>query len=327
VSAVLEQITGQATGQANGKPSRRGVVLVTGADLAGQAVELLADFDVVYAGKTPGEDDLVALCRQHQPVAIIVRYGRITERVIDAAAGLRVISKHGTGTDTIDKDAAARRGIAVKAAVGANAAAVAEHTWALILACAKDVAALDRRMHDGHWDKATHKSLELRGRTLGLVGLGAIGARVAQVGTAMGMTVIAHDPFAAQAPDGVALLPLAEVIAGADVLSLHCPLTEDNANMLNARTLATMRPGAIVVNTARGGLVDEAALAGALHRGTLRAAGLDSFQVEPFAPGHPFTAIPNVILSPHIGGVTGDAYVGMGTAAAKNVLAVLEQAA
>jgi D-3-phosphoglycerate dehydrogenase len=242
---------------------------------------------------------------------------------MEASARLRVVSKHGTGIDTIDSAAAGRRGIAVKAATGANAPAVAEHTWALILACAKDVPALDKRMHEGHWDKATHKSLELRGRTLGLVGLGAIGARVAAVATALGMRVIAHDPFAASAPEGVELLPLADVIAGADVLSLHCPLTTDNANMLNAASLATMRPGAIVVNTARGGLIDEAALADALKSGALRAAGLDSFQVEPFSAGHPFTGIPNLILSPHIGGVTSDAYVGMGMAAAKNVLAVL----
>lgn len=306
---------------------QRPVVLVTGADLAAQAVALLSGFDIVYAGKTPDEDALVALSRQVQPVAIIARYGRITERVMEASARLRVVSKHGTGIDTIDSEAARRRGIAVKAATGANAPAVAEHTWALILACAKNVPALDARMHAGHWDKAAHKSLELRGRTLGLVGLGAIGARVAAVGIAMGMTVIAHDPFAKAAPEGVTLLPLADVIAGADVLSLHCPLTKDNANMLNAATLATMRPGAIVVNTARGGLIDEAALESALRSGALLAAGLDSFQVEPFAPDHPFTKLPNLILSPHIGGVTGDAYVGMGTAAAQNVLAVLEQQA
>jgi D-3-phosphoglycerate dehydrogenase len=180
-------------------------------------------------------------------------------------------------------------------------------------------------MHAGHWDKATHKSLELRGRTLGLVGLGAIGARVAAVGVALGMRVVAHDPFASTAPSGVELLPLADVIAGADVLSLHCPLTKDNANMLNATTLATMRPGAIVVNTARGGLIDEAALAAALRSGALRAAGLDSFQVEPFSAGSPVAGISNAILSPHIGGVTSDAYVSMGVGAAKNVLAVLEQ--
>jgi D-3-phosphoglycerate dehydrogenase len=307
------------------RQAQRDVVLVTGADLAEQAVARLADFELVFAGKTPDEDSLVALCRQHQPVAIIVRYGRITERVIDASSRLRVISKHGSGTDTIDKDAASRRGIAVKAAAGANAAAVAEHAWALIFACAKDVPALDKRMHEGHWDKATHKSLELKGRTLGLVGLGAIGARAAAVGVALGMKVIAHDPFASSAPDGVALLPLADVIAQSDVLSLHCPLTKDNANMLDASTLATMRRGAIVVNTARGGLIDEAALADALCSGALRAAGLDSFQVEPFGPGHPFTAIPNVILSPHIGGVTDDAYIGMGVGAANNVLAVLAE--
>jgi len=306
---------------------QRPVVLVTGADIAEQAVALLSDFDIVYAGKTPGEDDLVALSRQYQPVAIIARYGRISERVMEASAKLRVVSKHGTGIDTIDSEAAKRRGIAVKAASGANAPAVAEHTWALILACAKNVPALDVRMHAGQWDKATHKSLELRGRTLGLVGLGAIGARVAAVGIAMGMTVIAHDPFAKAAPEGVDLLPLADVIAGSDVLSLHCPLTKDNANMLNADTLATMRPGAIVVNTARGGLIDEAALEAALRSGALLAAGLDSFQVEPFAADHPFTRVPNAILSPHIGGVTSDAYVGMGTAAAQNVLAVLEQQA
>jgi len=311
VSAVLKE------------QAKRDVILVTGADLADKAVELLSSYDLVYAGKAPTEDDLVALCRQHQPVAMIVRYGRITERVIDVCTSLRVISKHGSGTDTIDKDAAAKRGIAVKAAVGANAAAVAEHAWALILACAKNVTELDRRMHESHWDKATHKSLELNGRTLGLVGLGAIGARVATTGIALGMRVVAHDPYAASAPAGVELLPLAEVIAQSDVLSLHCPLTKDNANMLNAETLATMRRGAIVVNTARGGLIDEAALADALRSGALRAAGLDSFQVEPFTPGHPFTAIPNAILSPHIGGVTGDAYVGMGTAAATNVLTVL----
>jgi D-3-phosphoglycerate dehydrogenase len=308
-------------------PPARDVILVTGADLADKAVDLLSSYEMVYAGKAPTEDALVELCRRHQPVAIIVRYGRITGRVIGAASRLRVISKHGSGTDTIDKDAAAKRGIAVRAAAGANAAAVAEHAWALIFACAKDVPALDRRMHEGHWDKATHKSLELQGRTLGLVGLGAIGARVATTGIALGMRVIAHDPYAASAPGGVELLPLAEVIAGADVLSLHCPLTADNANMLNAATLATMRPGAILVNTARGGLIDEAALADALRSGALRGAGLDSFQVEPFPAGHPFTAIPNVILSPHIGGVTGDAYVGMGTAAAKNVLAVLDPSA
>ena len=128
----------------------RPVFLVTGADLAAEALALLGDFEVVYAGAKPTEADLIALCRQHDPVAIIVRYGRVGAAVMDAAPGLRVISKHGSGTDTIDKVAAAARGIAVVAAAGANAAAVAEHALALLLACAKSVVALDARMHAGH---------------------------------------------------------------------------------------------------------------------------------------------------------------------------------
>jgi D-3-phosphoglycerate dehydrogenase len=296
------------------------VIVVTGADLAPQAVALLDNFELVYAGKTPNEEQLVSLCGQVQPVAIIARYGRISAPVIDACASLRVISKHGTGIDTIDSAAAKARSIAVKAAAGANAAAVAEHTWALILACAKNVAHLDARMHAGHWDKATHKSLELKGRTLGLIGLGAIGLRVARTGVAMGMHVIAYDPYAKAAAEGVKLRELAEVLASSDVLSLHCPLTAQNANMINATTLATMRPGAILVNTARGGLVDEAALANALRTGTIRAAGLDSFQVEPYDGAHQFSALANLILSPHVAGVTDDAYVGMGTIAAQNIL-------
>ena len=147
-------------------------ILITGADLAPQALELLKDFEIVYAGKAPTEDDLVALCKRHDPVAIIVRYGKVGASVMDAAPSLKVISKHGSGTDTIDKTAARARGIQVVAAVGANAAAVAEQALALLLACAKSVVPLNARMHAGHWDKATHKSLELGGRTIGLVGPG-----------------------------------------------------------------------------------------------------------------------------------------------------------
>ena len=154
--------------------SGRRTIVVTGADLAPQALDLLKDFDVIYAGKTPQEPDLVALCRQHDPVAIIVRYGKVGAAAMDAAPALRVISKHGSGTDTIDKQAAQARGIEVVAAAGANAAAVAEQALALMLACAKSVVQLDARMHASHWDKATHKSLELQGRTVGLIGLGAI---------------------------------------------------------------------------------------------------------------------------------------------------------
>ena len=304
--------------------SRRSIV-VTGADLAPQALQLLEGFEIVYAGKTPQEDDLVALCRRHDPIGIIVRYGKVGAAVMDAAPSLRVISKHGSGTDTIDKDAAKVRGIEVRAAAGANAAAVAEQALALLLACAKSVVHLNERMHAGHWDKATHKSLELHGRTIGLVGLGAIGRRFARMCDAMGMQVIGFDPFAKDLPDHIRPVDLGTIWRESDAISLHCPLTEDNRGMLGSATLQECKRGVIVVNTARGGLVDEAALLAALRSGQVASAGLDSFAVEPMVAGHPFQGEPRILLSPHIGGVTGDAYVNMGVGAAKNVLAVLAQ--
>jgi len=302
-------------------------ILVTGADLASQALALLQDFEIVYAGKTPVEADLVALCRRHDPVAIIVRYGKVGAAVMDAAPSLRVISKHGSGTDTIDREAATARGIEVRAAVGANAAAVAEQALALLLACAKSVVQLDARMHAGHWDKATHKSVELNGRTIGLVGLGAIGQRFARMCDAMGMKVLGHDPFANNLPAFIRPVDLATIWRESDAISLHCPLTPENRAMLNAQTLQACRRGVLLVNTARGGLVDEAALLQAVRSGQVGAAGLDSFAVEPMVVPHPFQGQPNFILSPHIGGVTSDAYVNMGVGAARNVLAVLEPAA
>jgi D-3-phosphoglycerate dehydrogenase len=308
-------------------PSHKPVVLVTAADLAPQALDMLTQFDIVFAGKQPTENDIVALCAAHKPVAIIVRYGKINARIMDAAENLQIISKHGSGIDAIDQAAAAARGIAVRAAVGANAAAVAEHAWALILACAKSVPQLDARMRAGHWDKSTHKSLELDGRTLGLVGLGAIGRRVAAIGAAFGMNVLAFDPYAKEAPAGVKLVALDNLYAASDIVSLHCPLTAENRQMLNRDTFARFKRGAILVNTARGGLIDEAALVEALASGQLRSAGLDSFDIEPMTNPHPFQQIANAILSPHIGGVSDAAYVNMGKGAAANVLDVVDERA
>ncbi len=303
--------------------SNKPAIVVTSDALASQALALLTDYEVVFAGKTPTEDDIVALSKQHDPVAIIVRYGKVGAAAMDAAPSLKVISKHGSGTDTIDKVAAAQRGIQVKAAVGANAAAVAEQALALLLACAKSVAQLDQRMHAGYWDKATHKSLELNGRTIGVVGLGAIGLRFAKMADAIGMRVIGFDPYAKDLPAYVQSVDLETIWRESDAISLHCPLTSDNAQLLNAQTLAKCKPGVVVVNTARGGLVDEAALLEAIRSGQVRSAGLDSFAVEPMAAPHPFHGEPRITLSPHIGGTTSDAYVNMGVAAAKNALAVI----
>jgi len=302
------------------------VILVTGSDLADQAVGMLRDYDLVYAGRQPTEDQLTALCEQHNPVAILVRYGKITARIMDAAPSLQVISKHGSGIDVIDQVAAAERGIAVCSAPGANAAAVAEHTWALILACAKSVVTLDKRLREGHWDKATHKSLELEGLTLGLIGLGAIGSRVAAIGNAFGMHVLAYDPFAKTMPPSCEREEtLNGLLSRSDVISLHCPLTAENRAMINTDTLAHCKRGAILVNTARGGLIDDNALISALDEGIVRSAALDSFNVEPLTIPHLWQTREDVIISPHIGGVSEASFVKMGTVAAGNILQVLNR--
>lgn len=303
-------------------------ILVTAADLASEALALLTDFEVVFAGKTPTAADVTALCKQHNPVAIIVRYGRIDAPQMEAAPALKVISKHGSGIDTIDSTAAGQRGIVVVAATAVNADAVAEHSLALLLAAAKSVVTLNERMHAGFWDKSTHKSLELRGKTIGLVGLGAIGLRFAMLCKALGMRVVGHDPYihtnAANAERcaaaGVEVVDLKAVLASADVLSLHCPLTPENKGFINHQTLEHCKRGVIFINTARGGLVNEEALLAAVQSGQVGTAALDSFAVEPFSAPHPFQNQAGFILSPHIGGVTSDAYINMGVAAAQNIL-------
>lgn len=306
--------------------SKRQVVLVTGADLAPEAIAILDGFDIHYAGARPSESDLIQLVKQVDPVAIIVRYGRITPAIIDAAQSLKVISKHGSGIDTIDVEYAKQRSITVKAAVGANATAVAEHALALLLSCCKSIPKLNARTHTGHWDKSTHKSLELKGRTLGLVGLGAIGRQVAGFGHAFGMKVIGYDPFANDLPGYIEQVDLNSIWETADAISLHCPLTAENVDLINQDTIQRMKVGVMIINTARGGLIQEQALLDGIASGKIRAAGIDSFKQEPPPSDHPFFGHPQIVLTPHIGGVSSDAYINMGCGAAENILdAILTQ--
>lgn len=296
------------------------VVLVTGADLASEALAILTDFDIHYAGSRPTETDLIELVKKWDPIAIIVRYGRITPAVIDAAKSLKVISKHGSGIDTIDVEYAKNRSIIVKAAVGANATAVAEHTLMLLLACAKSVTSLNQRTHAGYWDKSTHKSIELNGRVLGLIGLGAIGRKVAEYAHALGMRILGHDPFAVEIPSYIELEDLDKIWSLSDVISLHCPLTNENMDLINHDTIQKMKNGVMIINTARGGLINEQALLNGLASGKIKAAGIDSFKQEPPTRDHPFFSHEKIILTPHIGGVSASAYINMGCGAAQNVI-------
>ncbi len=250
--------------------------------------------------------------------AIVVRSAtQVDAALIARAPKLRVIARAGTGVDNVDLDAASAGGILVVNAPGANSISVAEHAFALILASARNIAQADHHLKEGRWEKKRLTGTELRGKTLGVVGLGRIGRAVVQRGHAFGMRAVAHDPFiAAQVADdiGVTLLELDDVCAEADFITLHMPATGDRP-LFDAARLARCKPTACIVNTARGSLIDEDALVSAIEDGRLGGAGLDVFESEP-ATDRPVTRLPQVVATPHIAGSTREAQelVGLETA-------------
>jgi phosphoglycerate dehydrogenase-like enzyme len=217
-----------------------------------------------------------------------------------AVAGLRVIVRFGSGTDNVDLAAARRLGVQVAATPGANAVSVAELTLSLMLGLARQVTVMDRTVRSGSWQRPLGR--ELQGRRLGIVGAGSVGLEVARRARCLGMEIVAYDPRVAAAP-GLTMVPFGELLGTADVISIHCPLTEQTAGLFGPPELRRMKPGAFLVNTARGGIVDEAALARVLADGHLAGAALDCFASEPLTAS-PLLDIGNVILTPHAGGAT-----------------------
>lgn len=230
-----------------------------------------------------------------------------TAALIEAAPRLRLIQKIGVGVNTIDLDACRARGIAVCNMPGTNTRAVAEHSLALMLACLRRVPWLDRATREGRgWTDDAQRmdeQGEIGGRTVGLVGFGAVPALLAPVLRAMGATVLAWSRTEKPVP-GVAFTSLDDLLGRSDIVSLHLPLTDATAGLIDRDRLARLPRGAILVNTARGGLVDEPALVEALRSGRLRAAGLDVFAHEPVAADNPLLALPNVVLAPHVAWLT-----------------------
>ena len=242
--------------------------------------------------------------------ALIVRSAtQVTASLLAAAPRLRVVARAGTGVDNVDVPAASDRGIVVMNAAGANSISVAEHTFALLLALARAIPAADASMKRGLWDKKRLTGTELRGKVLGIIGFGRIGREVATRARAFGMELAAHDPFiASRAADavGVPLLSLDELLAQADFLTLHVPALDETRHMLNATTLGRCRRGVRIVNTARGELIDEAALADAIESGHVAGAALDVFETEP-PRDQRLTSLPQVIATPHIAASTNEA--------------------
>lgn len=304
------------------------VVLVTAAKLSEQAQQILRDAgaDVTYMPDPPiSEDTLAARLAGASVNAVLLRGSPpLTRRVIESAPKLKIIAKHGAGVDSVDLNAATARGIAVVTAGGANADAVAEHTLALMLSLARDLPRLSRNLRQGLWEKPRYQGSEFRGRTVGIVGYGQIGRRAAALAAALGARVVIHSRSRVTAPAGAQIEENFERLLGhADIVSLHCPLTDKTRGLINDRTLRLMKPGALLINTGRGALVDEAALVDALTSGRLAGAGLDTFAQEPADPDNPLFQLDNVICTPHVAAMTGEAMVRMGTAAAGNIVGYL----
>ncbi len=261
--------------------------------------------------------------------ALIVRSAvQVDASLLEHARRLRVIGRAGVGVDNIELDPATRKGIAVMNTPGANAVAVAEHTLGMMLALARHLCRADALTHAAKWEKKSLQGTELRGKTLGIVGLGRIGMEVARRAHAFGMKLIAYDPFVAPETArhaDVELAPLDRVLAAADYITLHLALTPQSAGLINENTIAQMKKGARLVNCARGELVDEKALAAALARSHLAGAALDVFSEEPLAKDSPLLSVPNLVLTPHVGGSTHEAQEAVGYQVAQQVREYLKR--
>ena len=292
-------------------------VVMTAPRLAGPAVAVLeqAGCAIHYMQPYPSAADVAELCGRIQADAVLSRQGPVMEAAMLASPKLRVIARHGVGVDDVDLEAAAARGIVVCRAPGSNTAGVAEHTMAMILALAKQLRPIGAHLAAGHWREGTPPVRDIAGMRLGLVGYGSIGQAVAKFAKAFGMEV-AH----CRRPDGGALEAL---LPRSDVLSLHCPLTPQTHHLIDAAALAALPQGAFVINTARGGLVDEPALLAALDGGHIAGAALDVFEGEPPDAAHKLRDHPLAIVTPHVAGTTPRSLVAMGVMAAECIAAVL----
>ena len=254
--------------------------------------------------------------------ALVVRSAvQVDDALMEKAPKLRVIGRAGVGVDNIDAEAATRRGIVVMNTPGANAVAVAELTIGLMLALARKVPVANSSMHAGKWEKKSLQGAELKGKTLGILGLGRIGLEVAKRARGFGLEIIGSDPFVSAAiarENGIRLVTLEELFSGSDYLTLHVGLTPQTQGIINAKTLAATKKGVRIINCARGELVDEAALAAALKSGQVGGAALDVFTVEP-PKDSPFFGLDNVILTPHIAGSTAEAQEAVGIQIARQV--------
>jgi (S)-sulfolactate dehydrogenase len=276
-------------------------------DLSAEAVQILRDAGLevdVQVGLKP--EALEAIIGGYDALAVRSAT-KVTARLLEKASRLKVVGRAGVGVDNVDLPAATRKGVVVMNTPGGSSITVAELALGMILALFRHVAAATASIKGGRWEKKKFQGHELAGKTLGVVGIGNIGSVLVDRCLAMKMKVVAYDPFIspeAATRLGVSLVDLETIWRESDAISLHVPLTDQTRHLVNAATLAKMKPGAVLVNCARGGIVDEVALAQALRAGRLAGAALDVFEVEPPPADHPLLGLDNVVLTPHLGAST-----------------------
>ncbi len=279
-------------------------------DVSARAREILAAQPGVAVDYRPGLPPAELLACIGEYTALVVRSAtRVTAEVIEAGSRLAVIGRAGTGVDNVDLEAATRRGVVVMNVPGGNTISAAEHTVAMLLACARGIPAADRSMRAGRWERGRFLGAELEGKVLGIVGMGKIGREVAHRARAFGMEVIGYDPVVSPeevARSQTAFVTLEQLLRRSDFITVHTPLTPDTRHMIGEAQLASCKPGVRIVNCARGGIVDEAALARQIRSGHVAGAALDVFEQEP--PRElPFRDMECVVLTPHLAASTSEA--------------------
>lgn len=259
--------------------------------------------------------------------ALVIRSGTtVTAEILQAGKNLKVVGRAGVGVDNVDVDAATRRGIIVMNTPGANTIATAEHAFALMAAASRNIAQAHASLVAGRWDRSAYTGWELKGKTLGIIGFGRIGRALAVRAQAFEMSIMAYDPFVSERVGReakVELADLGEVLAASDYVSLHTSLSDQTKNLINAETLAAMKPTAFVINAARGGLVDAKALAAALDAGDLRGAAVDVYDSEPPGDDNPLIGHPRVTHTPHLGASTDEAQRSVAIEVAEQVIDAL----
>jgi D-3-phosphoglycerate dehydrogenase len=264
--------------------------------------------------------------RIYPAAALFVRTGLIPAQLIARCPHLKVITLHGAGVDQVDVASARAAGVMVTNIPGANAPAVAEMTIGLMLAVLRQIPLADRRLRTASWEQARQSGRELRGQRVGLVGFGNIARRVAHLLRAFGAEVAYYDLLGRNSDPQFAdciFLPLPELLASSDIVSLHLPLTEETHHLISAQRLASFKPGSILINTARGPIVDQAALYEALTSGRLAAAALDVFDPEPLSSDSPLLSLDNVVVTPHLAGSTDECLIELARRGALEIARVL----